>query len=151
MSFRIPSPEGWERIAHLLDGGHRVETTLRIPDLAIAYTMSVQHIDRHGMTLAIEGTRPTGIPSRKNDFAPFLPSELSAALDKLDLTIGKFARLCGVSERTVQRWLGTGDETQPIPGSIRTICVLLTMPGAMALAKTLADRVSERIVKDRVR
>ncbi|WP_147707824.1 hypothetical protein [Microvirga massiliensis] len=62
--------------------------------------------------------------------------QLSAVLNRLDLSMRKFARLTGAAERTVDRWLRGVED---IPHYVTLLCSLLTIPGAMAKAKAVAD------------
>jgi transcriptional regulator with XRE-family HTH domain len=64
--------------------------------------------------------------------------QFSAALDQMGLTMRQFVRLSGASERKVEQWL-SGDED--IPHHVLVLCSLLTLPGAMEMAKAVTDSV----------
>lgn len=64
-----------------------------------------------------------------------MPAQFSQALDDLDLTMREFCRITGTNAKTTQRWL---DDEKDIPAWVPVFLALLTLPGAMQMAQTVA-------------
>lgn len=65
-----------------------------------------------------------------------LPAQFSKALDDLDLTMREFCRITGTGTKTVERWLS---DEKDIPQWVPVTLALLTMPGALQMARTVAQ------------
>lgn len=64
--------------------------------------------------------------------------QLSTAMDELGLSKWQLIRLTGSSERKVDAWL---DGKEDIPHWVLVLCSVLTVPGAMEIAKRVTDHV----------
>lgn len=70
------------------------------------------------------------------------PADISIALDKAGLSVGKFSRIIGAryngpNDSTVQKWI---DGKQDAPTWLPAFFELLTMPGAIERAWKAAER-----------
>jgi hypothetical protein len=80
--------------------------------------------------------------SRRYTYERMTAQQFSAALNALEMTKGQFVRLTGAGPRKVERWLA-GEED--IPHWILVLCSVLTVPGAMGIAKAVTDEVVQEI------
>jgi DNA-binding transcriptional regulator YiaG len=74
--------------------------------------------------------------ARRYVYERMTAAQLSQALDELGLTMRQFARLYGSAEKRIQQWLDGADD---IPHTVAVVLGLLTLPGAMELAKRITD------------
>jgi len=74
--------------------------------------------------------------SRRYRYQRMTPEQFSMALDQIGINAWQFARMTGANGERVIGWLAGRDD---IPQYVPLVCVLLTMPGALALAKATAD------------
>lgn len=69
-----------------------------------------------------------------------MPAQFSQALDDLRLTMREFCRVTGTNAKTAQRWL---DDEKDIPAWVPVFLAMLTLPGAMQMAQTVAQHFNK--------
>lgn len=74
--------------------------------------------------------------SRRYTYNRMTAEQLSAALNQLNLSLRQFCRLSGKSEAKAQRWIAGKED---IPHDVAVMLALLTVPGAMDVAKAVTD------------
>lgn len=80
----------------------------------------------------------------KYNYKPMSRQEFARNLDDLNITLGQFCRLIGVSYDTVKdEWLADNEAT-PIPHWVRHVFVLTALPGGLQLMRQMTDAVIER-------
>lgn len=77
--------------------------------------------------------------AKRYEYERMTGEQLSAALAQLGITMREFGKLTGTKPERVQAWL-TGNDN--IPQSAALAAVLLTLPGALELARTYTDSVA---------
>lgn len=77
--------------------------------------------------------------AKRYEYDRMTGEQLSAALAQLGITMREFAKLLGAKPERVQAWLLGTDN---IPQSAALAAVLLTLPGALDLARTYTDSVA---------
>lgn len=75
-----------------------------------------------------------------------MPAQLSKALDDLGLTMREFCRVTGTGTKTVERWL---TDEKDIPQWVPVTLALLTLPGALQIARTVAQHFNKEGSHDR--
>lgn len=81
--------------------------------------------------------------SRRFEYAPITGKKFRGALGNLGMKSQTFARITGAKLDTVKKWLHDG---QTIPPWVPLVLELLTLPGALSLARQVA---AEYIILDR--
>ena len=66
------------------------------------------------------------------------PEQLSAALDTLNIGVFEAAQLFGSQSKRVEEWLSGKSD---IPPYVSILCAMLTVPGAMAMARKTVDHI----------
>jgi hypothetical protein len=89
-------------------------------------------------------------PPEKRMFARYkyrkmTPAEISAALDRIDLSVGQFSRLIGAryagpNDSTVQKWLSG---KQDAPTYLPALFALLALPDGVETARKAAEAFIE--------
>jgi hypothetical protein len=77
--------------------------------------------------------------SRRFTYEEMTPEELRLALKRLGLSPAAFARICGTQEDRFDEMLRG---RRKVPQALRTIAVLLTLPGALAIAEEVTASVA---------
>lgn len=77
--------------------------------------------------------------AKRYEYERMTGEQLSAALAQLGISMREFGKLTGTKPERVQSWL---DGTDNIPQSAALAAVLLTLPGALELARTYTDSVA---------
>lgn len=68
------------------------------------------------------------------------PAQFSKGLDDNGLTMREFCRITGTGPKTAQRWL---DDEKDIPPWVPVTLALLTLPGALTMARTVAQHFNK--------
>lgn len=69
-----------------------------------------------------------------------MPAQFSKALDDLSLGMREFCRITGTNVKTAERWL---EDEKDIPQWVPVTLALMTMPGALPMARTVAEHFSK--------
>lgn len=77
--------------------------------------------------------------AKRYEYDRMTGEQLSAALAQLGISMREFAKLVGAKPERVQAWLDGADN---IPQSAALAAVLLTLPGAIELARSYTDSVA---------
>jgi hypothetical protein len=94
------------------------------------------------LTINLEREQRANMPNRYKRIGP---EELSAGLDCLGLTAGKFARLVGTQRKRVLQWLEPSDaKGEDIPHNVNALLhLMLSDPENMNRLLVLADEYIE--------
>jgi hypothetical protein len=77
--------------------------------------------------------------AKRYEYDRMTGEQLSAALAQLGISMREFGKLVGAKPERVQAWLDGSDN---IPQSAALAAVLLTLPGALELARTYTESVA---------
>ena len=93
----------------------------------------------------LRANSPPGDNMRRYHYRRMTPAELSAALDRLGLTVGQFSRIIGAryngpDDSTVQKWLSGKQEA---PAYLPVLLALLALPGGVERARAVAETYIE--------
>lgn len=69
-----------------------------------------------------------------------MPAQFSKALDDLSLSMREFCRITGTNPKTAERWLG---DEKDIPQWVPVTLALMTMPGALPIARAVAQHFAK--------
>lgn len=94
------------------------------------------------ITINLEREKTSAMPNRYRRIGP---EELSAGLDRLGLTAGKFARLVGTQRKRVLQWLNPDDARgEDVPHNVNALLhLMLADPENMNRLLALADEYIE--------